>query len=145
MKPIVFTLILFAFASCKESKKQDTIEVSTLHSNTWIREIELNDSNKWEANSETNEGVLKMKNSIKMHSTNSLGEYYELAKQLNFDKNYVLKNCTMKGASHDNLHVWLLPLIAKIEALSAVKTIEEASKLKQSIEENINEYSNYFE
>ena len=51
----------------------------------------------------------------------------------------------MKGAPHDNLHVWLLPLIEKIEALSESKTVEEASKLKESIVENVNAYSNYFE
>ena len=51
----------------------------------------------------------------------------------------------MKGDSHDNLHVWLLPLIAKIDALSEAKTIEDAAKLKQSIKENMNAYFDYFE
>jgi len=37
-----------------------------------------------------------------------------------------------------------LPLIAKIDALSEAKTIEDAAKLKQSIEENINGYADYF-
>ena len=51
----------------------------------------------------------------------------------------------MKGASHDNLHVWLYPLIQKIGALSDTNNLVEASKIKQSIEENINAYGTYFQ
>ena len=144
MKPIFYVLILFALVSCKESKKQDAAEINDLYSNSWVQEIKLDNGTKWQSNSETNEGVLKMQINIKDMSTNTLEEYYELAEKLNVDKNYVIKNCTMKGDSHDNLHVWLLPLIAKIDALSEANTIEEAAKLKQSIEENVNEYSDYF-
>lgn len=160
MKYIIFTISLLVFVGCKDNENQKTKTVkqaekpqkeginqdtAKVYLNTWINEITLNDGNKWQANAATNEGVLKMKNSIKIHETNSLQEYYQLAKQLDSDKNFVIKNCTMKGASHENLHVWLLPLMAKIEALSKTKSIEVASKLKQSIAENINEYANYFE
>ena len=144
MKPIFYVLMLFALVSCKQNKKQEAAEVNDLYSNSWTQEIKLDNGKKWQANSETNEGVLKMQNSIKDFSSNTLEGYYELAEKLNVDKNYVIKNCTMKGDSHDNLHVWLLPLIAKIDALSEANTIEEAAKLKQSIEENINEYADYF-
>ncbi|OYX28157.1 MAG: hypothetical protein B7Z06_02310 [Flavobacteriales bacterium 32-35-8] len=162
MKHVIITFILLALIGCKDSKTQDTkkesVEQSTeihnehiaqdasgVYANAWTSEIQLNDGNKWQANAETNEGVLKMKKSIKEQTTNSLQDYYQLAEQLNIDKNYVVKNCTMKGASHDNLHVWLLPLMEKIEVLSEAKSIEDAAKLKQSITENINAYSNYFE
>ena len=144
MKPIFYVLMLFALVSCKQNKKQEAAEVNDLYSNSWTQEIKLDNGKKWQANSETNEGVLKMQNSIKDFSSNTLEGYYELAEKLNVDKNYVIKNCTMKGDSHDNLHVWLLPLIAKLDALSEANTIEEAAKLKQSIEENVNEYSDYF-
>ena len=144
MKHLFLAISLLALISCKNNKKEEVIEVNSLYSNTWIKEIKLNDGNKWQANSETNEGILKMQNSIKTQPTNTLVEYFALVEQLNVDKNYVIKNCTMKGASHDNLHVWLLPLIAKIDALSEAKTIEDAAKLKQSIKENINGYADYF-
>lgn len=147
MKKTVFIILLIAtvVTSCKNTEKEEVIDVNSLYSNAWVKEIELNDGNKWQANSETNEGILKMKNSIKTQSTNTLVEYFALVEQLNVDKNYVIKNCTMKGDSHDNLHVWLLPLIAKIDALSEAKTIEDAAKLKQSIKENMNAYFDYFE
>jgi len=160
MKHVIFAISLLALISCKDSKNQEKVintdaveathegyngEASNLYANSWIKEIETNDGGKWEANAETNEGVQKMQNNIKIQSTNTLDAYHKLAEQLNDDKNYVIKNCTMKGAPHDNLHVWILPLMEKIEALSESKTVEEASKLKQSIVENVNAYSNYFE
>jgi len=160
MKHVIFAISLLALISCKDSKNQEKVintdaveathedyngEASNLYANSWIKKIETNDGGKWEANAETNEGVQKMQNNIKIQSTNTLDAYHKLAEQLNDDKNYVIKNCTMKGAPHDNLHVWILPLMEKIEALSESKTVEEASKLKQSIVENVNAYSNYFE
>tara|TARA_R110002096_G_scaffold280740_2_gene474852 strand:+ start:2924 stop:3397 length:474 start_codon:yes stop_codon:yes gene_type:complete len=155
---------LLALVSCKDNKNQesktkmDTVEesadvkeehhndeASNVYENAWIKEIVMNNGAKWEANAETNEGVQKMQNSIKTQTTSTLYEYHKLAEQLNEDKNYVIKNCTMKGASHDNLHIWLLPLMAKIEALSESKTIEDAVKIKHSINENISAYKNYFQ
>lgn len=160
MKHVIFAMSLLALASCKDSKKQETHlntddvevtnghdndEATNLYENDWTGVIETDNGAKWEANSETNEGVKKMLNSIKTQTTSTLDDYHKLAELLNTDKNYVIKNCTMKGGSHDNLHVWLLPLMEKIEALSETKTVDDASKLKQSINENINEYNTYFQ
>ncbi|WP_158840333.1 hypothetical protein [Polaribacter sp. L3A8] len=145
MKQLFLTIILITLVSCKDGKKEVSIETNGVYSNTWVKEIKLNNGDKWLANSETNEGILKMKKSLKKASTNTLEEYYQLAEKLNNDKNYVIKNCSMKGDSHDNLHIWLLPLMAKIDALSKTKTTEDAAKLKQSIEDSINAYADYFE
>ena len=65
MKPIFYVLMLFALVSCKQNKKQEAAEVNDLYSNSWTQEIKLDNGKKWQANSETNEGVLKMQNSIK--------------------------------------------------------------------------------
>ena len=163
MKYLIFTMSLLALVSCKDNKNQETEnkekavetsvettnehhehETSNIYANAWTNDIELNNGSKWQANIETNEGVERMKKSLKTQTTNSLEDYSKLVEQLNVDKNYVIKNCTMKGDSHDNLHVWLMPLIEKIEALSEAKTLEEAAKLKQSIEENVNAYDSIF-
>jgi len=164
MKHLVFAMGLLALVSCKDSKNQENInnknvveqsrettnqhhqdEVSNVYDNSWTEEIEMNNGTKWKADAVTNEGVQKMQNSINTRALNTLDDYHQLAEKLNDDKNYVVKNCTMKGASHDNLHVWLLPLMVKIEALSETKSAEDASKITHSIEENINAYDNYFQ
>jgi hypothetical protein len=151
---IIILLITTVLTSCKNTENKVEITTSKevvkeqetdILSTAWMDNIQLNNGVKWEANAETNKGVQEMQNSLKTQVVSTLEDYHKLAELLNNDKNYVIKNCTMKGASHDNLHVWLLPLMAKIDVLSETKTIEDASKLKHSIEENINIYQTYFQ
>lgn len=164
MKHLIFAMSLLAFVGCKDNKKEDnktemnTVEqpaemkeehhdevASNVYENAWTNEITMNNGAKWQSDAPTNEGVKQMQNTIKTITTNTLDDYHKLAEKLNDNKNTVVKNCTMKGAPHDNLHVWLLPLMDKIEALSETETVEDASKIKQSIEENINGYYTYFQ
>jgi ABC-type Zn2+ transport system substrate-binding protein/surface adhesin len=147
---IIVTLI----ASCKNTDHKTeittsiaptTAQIDTLLQTAWINDLRLNNGIKWEANRETTEGVLKMQTLLQSETTHTIEEYVHLASKLNVVKNEVVKECTMKGASHDNLHLWLYPLIKKIKALSEVNSLEEASKLKQSIEENLKVYATYFQ
>jgi len=50
----------------------------------------------------------------------------------------------MEGPSHDNLHVWLYPLIKKIEQLQKTETTNEGAKTLADIIENLNAYYTYF-
>ena len=99
---------------------------------------------KWQANPETTVGVNNMLKLLKSGDLKTVADYHNLASQLNEEKNFVIKECTMKGASHDNLHIFLLPLIEKIDALGKVSTTTEGSEITASIEENLNGYYNYF-
>ncbi len=112
--------------------------------NSWVDEIQLDNGNKWEANLETTEGVDKMENLIKSSEKETVEDYHHLASELNDVKNFVVKECTMKGPSHDNLHVFLHPLIEKIDALGKVSTVEEGHLLTESITENLKGYYDYF-
>ncbi|WP_157206476.1 hypothetical protein [Mariniflexile maritimum] len=160
MKHAIFIIGLLAFISCKDKNQQETStqntnseathqhhqnETSTVYQNSWTADMQLNNGGKWPANIETNEGVENMKNILKTQPTITIEDYHQLAAQLNDAKNDVVKKCTMEGPSHDYLHVWLVPLIEKIEVLSETKNSEDAAKIKSSIVENINMYSNYFQ
>ena len=155
---------LLSLLGCKDTKKEETttpkekIELqndasenqhqesnSIAYDNSWTTDIQLDNGEKWEANIETNEGVNRMLDNLKTQQTETLEAYHQVAKLLNDDKNYIAKSCTMKGASHDNLHIWLLPLIAKIDGLSKTATVEEAANIKKSIKDNISAYSDYFQ
>lgn len=113
--------------------------------NSWVNEINLDNGNKWDANKETTEGVHKMLSLVQTSEQKTLEDYQSLAKDLNEAKNYLVKECTMEGPSHDNLHVLLHPLIEKIEALGKVSTVNEGSVVTASIKENLNAYSKYFQ
>ncbi|MGO2359090.1 hypothetical protein [Mesonia sp.] len=129
-------------------KKDDTKEMATKsHSmnNAWVEEIKLDEGSKWEANLETTEGVDKMLNLVKSSKTESVKDYHSLASDLNETKNFVVKKCTMEGPSHDNLHIFLHPLIEKIGALGKVSNADEGAEIKASIKENLEGYYTYFQ
>lgn len=154
---IATAMTVFFTLGCKDNKKHDVetpadikIEDGVVHQeefaidNSWTDEISLNDNQKWTANSETTEGVENMLDLLESTPTESVADYHLLAEKLNDEKNYVVKECTMEGPSHDNLHVFLHPLIDKVEALSNVTNVGEGAIVKESIEENLRQYYNYF-
>ena len=163
-KTILTAAILSAFLiSCNDNKpKNETTEMveatEAVHehhgeelaaethelNNSWINEINLDNSKKWDANIETTEGVEKMLKLFKSSDPKTVEDYHALASKLNEEKNVLVKKCTMEGPSHDNLHVFLHPLIEKIEALGKVSTVEEGWKVSESVKENLKLYYNYF-
>lgn len=165
MKKVIFTAVILSaiLIGCKDNKEnkiETSVETEAIHehtealsdhdhgvmalNNAWLDEIQLNEGKKWDANSETTQGVDKMAEIMKNNSANTVEEYHHLASELNDQKNFVVKECTMTGPSHDNLHVFLHPLIEKIDALSKVETVDNAEDITASIKENIEEYYNYF-
>lgn len=154
---IAFITVSFLFIGCKDHpkegksvKKNDTEHMkqpaqSNTDGNSWVQGIKTNDGAKWIANPETNEGVVRMQSVITTSKPKDLNDYFSIADALNKEKNYVIKECTMKGPSHDNLHLWLLPLIKKIDALKEAESLAEAQHIYKSIEQNVNAYDNFFE
>tara|TARA_R110000868_G_scaffold4211_1_gene26380 strand:+ start:26548 stop:27018 length:471 start_codon:yes stop_codon:yes gene_type:complete len=147
-------LLVTVITGCKNTnnkeeikKPNDVVQIpeTDIFSTTWMNDMQLNNDAKWAANLETTEGVEKMKEVLQTQSTLTIGDYHQLAGKLNDVKIKIVKECTMKGASHDNLHIWLYPLIEKINVLSKTGSLNEASKIKQSIIENLEVYPNYFE
>lgn len=111
---------------------------------SWLEEIELDNGNLWNANPETIEGVENMRRHIQTASLSDAESYRKLGEKLNEEKNYIVRECTMTGASHDNLHMWLHPLIEQISTLSDTPTVEEGNYLVTDIEERLTRFYDYF-
>ena len=154
---IVYLMVLsLTLVSCKQSAKEsqkatDSHSVqqeigSDLHlDNDWVNEIALDNGSKWEANVETTMGVAAMTKLIAEAKTSTKEDYNKLGNGLNDLKNIIVKECTMTGASHDNLHVFLHPLIDKIELLQNAATADEGAKIKANITEHLQGYYSYFD
>lgn len=152
---LLIALVFLAFTTCKQAAKEEQKNTETqtetqmveaeLHQNDeWVDEIVLNNGVKWQANQETTEGVRTMLSLINESKLSSSEDYKKLGDDLNEVKNTVIKECTMKGASHDNLHVWLHPLIEKIELLQNTESTEAGLKLTSNIKEHLEGYYEYF-
>lgn len=165
MKRTILTisfLALFTLLNCKNETKSSINEPSNSEENFqnrqkkqrkkqgeeegdgWKHQIKLNKGEKWSANPETNEGVLKMQRLIKDSPKQTLEDYRKLATELNEVKNHIIKECTMEGASHDNLHIWLYPLIRRIDNLIAADNLSKANNITVKISEILNDYHSYF-
>jgi len=164
MKKTIFIgsiLLSISIIGCKnQSQQEDTLQEVTMEqeeqtpddsaekdfnlSNNWIHDIALNGSEKWEANPETTEGVENMLDLINETETETIEDYHNLGSKLNEEKNYIIKECTMEGPSHDNLHVFLHPLIDKVDALLETQSATEAEEIVQSMKTNLQKYYDYF-
>lgn len=165
MKKTLLSIAMMAFilSSCNNKKEEavieqstqepvevvshedhDTHQASSVLNNDWMNEIQMNNGSQWAANIETTDGVNDMLKLISETKTETVEDYLGLADKLNSRKNTLVKECTMTGPSHDNLHVFLHPLIEKINVLLETKTTEEGAETLKSITDNLNAYTTYF-
>lgn len=155
MKPfiIIASTVLVLMAGCREKETtvnnssqvaEETIRHPQGQQEVWKKDIQLNQGTQWTANRETTEGILEMTRLLSQASPSSPDEYRELGNALNEEKNLVIKRCTMKGPSHDNLHIYLQPLIGKIGELQEVHSAEKGEQLISEIQEHLKAYHSYF-
>lgn len=157
---LIAVLLLMTIIGCKENTtKTETTAIETttptdkriaemlddpILSNDWKKEIELDGSQKWEANEETTQGVHNMLRIMENTAVGPEMDFKALGTKLKSQINVVIQKCSMKGASHDNLHVFLMPLIEKVDALQKPNDIEKNKALVASIYYNLEAYDSYF-
>src|SRR5680860_482143 len=143
-KTAILGLVLsISLLGCKETQKEETTiteqtaaehkEYSHGDQNNWMNQIQLDNRSKWKANIETTEGIQAMSSRIAEDESISIKHYKKLASDLNDLKNNIIKDCTMEGESHDNLHVFLVPLIDKIDALGEVNSVHKGAEITRDI------------
>lgn len=150
---IISFFLLLLLAGCKEKEaqavtpeapeKEEIIE-DLQEEPAWKQDIQLNNGQQWQANTETTEGILKMTELIEKSKPSNPEDFRRLGNELNEEKNLVIKRCTMKGPSHDNLHIFLQPLIGKIGELQVVETTEKGQQLLTEIMKHLEAYHSYF-
>jgi len=126
------------------TEKDKPIQENSTSAKSWMDEISLNNGSKWEANPETTKGIKNMIRNINQTKPETVVEFQELGTKLNDEKNDIIKKCTMKGPSHDNLHIFLYPLINKIKDLMTVNSVTEGSKITTNIQAHLEGYNLYF-
>ena len=152
--------LLTTVISCKDNTtNKETTDVETTRptdkriaeilddpilSNDWKEEIQLDGTQKWQANEETTQGVRNMLRIMENTDVGPEMDFKALGTKLKSEINVVIQKCSMKGASHDNLHVFLMPLIEKVDALQEENDIEKNKALVASIYYNLEAYDTYF-
>jgi len=107
-------------------------------------QLKLDSGKKWLANFETQLGVEKMDSIISSYKVQSTEDYRILGDMLSEQTGYIIKNCTMKGEPHDQLHVVLVPMLEQISTLKESKNISKLEQAKTNLEVLIDKYKDYF-
>ena len=114
-------------------------------SNHQKSDINLNNGEKWIVNSEMKPHIEKSKELLKKYNSTKGNDYKQLAEDLKDQNNALIKSCTMKGESHDELHKWLHPHMGIIEDLSNAKDLNEAETIISRLEASFKTYDKHFQ
>lgn len=139
-------LCLSLLMGCKNKHgHKDDNTVSSVETNSIdTLQLKLDNGKKWLANFETQLGVEKMDSIISSYKVHSTQDYRILGDKLSEQTGYIIKNCTMKGESHDQLHVVLVPMLEQISTLKESENISKLEQAKSNLEVLIDKYKDYF-
>jgi hypothetical protein len=108
--------------------------------------VQLDNGEKWQANSETTEGIYSMIRSTKeLMSSGSatIEDYRTLGVSLQKDFNTIFEKCTMTGESHEQLHNYLLPMVDMVKTFEE-KDIAACDKALPEFKDYLGSYFQYF-
>ena len=107
-------------------------------------QLKLNNGGKWEINAEMTPYIEEGMKILADYIANQETDYHTLADQLEKQNWKLIKNCTMEGESHDQLHNWLHPHMAMIEELEDAENQEEAKVAVEKLAASFDVYRVHF-
>ncbi len=118
--------------AAKEKKKEKTLQ--------------LNDGEKWLSNPETTAGIERMIALINEEvKEDGILPYQLKGEALNAEMKIIFSKCTMHGEAHEQLHLFLIPLVKEFRQLEEAESKEEAIVQQENILSYLNKYATYFE
>ncbi len=114
--------------------------VDTVHSH---HTLQKNGDQKWLMDTHTRDTLAAMQETIQQTKpeTMSVDQRISMGQSLDQSLDKLIKGCTMQGASHDALHLYLSELMPAISALKSNGGLQEASL----VEDLLLKYQTYFE
>lgn len=142
---LLIIIVLF-FMSCKNETHKNNSNTTKVEEVTVEESIKLKLDNgqKWIANEETHIGIKNMDSIIKAFKSEANKDYILLGGALSKQTSFVIKNCTMKGEPHDQLHEVLVPMLDEISILRESESKDESENALGKLESLIKNYFNYF-
>lgn len=144
----VFSLLLFGCGNSTNEKSNNRTEVAEhneYHHDDESEALKLNSGTKWIVNEEMKPFILEAEGILNQYIESKSQDYQNLAAQLKEKNSGLIKSCTMKGESHDELHKWLYPHIELIESLSKAESTEQANKFITDLQASFSTYNQHFQ
>ncbi len=106
--------------------------------------LELNQGAKWVVNEEMKPHVLASEKAFMDYQATKDQDYKALAGVLKEHTDKLIASCTMKGKSHEQLHLWLHPHMTLIKELSTAPSQTEADAVLEKLDASFKTYHAYF-
>ncbi|MCK5401687.1 MAG: hypothetical protein KAJ28_08630 [Flavobacteriaceae bacterium] len=139
----MLAIIILLISACKNESNNNVTKTTKTQEITKYDTlaISLNNNEKWIANKETHVGVSKMDSLISSFDND---KYQYLTNNLSELTSYIIKNCSMKGEPHDQLHIVLVPMLDEISALKETTDNEERKTIIKNLQALIDIYFQHF-
>lgn len=143
---VIFSVLLLIMSCRSETKTTNNDQDPEVEqiSITDSLPLRLNAGKKWISNTETHEGIIKMKTIISTFEKESDKHYKVLGDSLAKQTSYIIKHCSMKGESHDQLHVVLIPMLDEISILREENNLDKSIIALQNLERLMAAYFKFF-
>lgn len=138
-----FILIVSCNNTNSDEKSENVPQKEIQQTNT--DEISLNNNEKWAVNEEMKPFILEAEIILNEYLETKAIDYQTLASQLKEKNKGLIQNCSMKGASHDELHKWLHPHMDLIDLLAKSESNQDAQLIVQQLEKSFDTFHLYFE
>lgn len=142
---LVISLLMFSCTNKAATDQSVAATEATNHEEQQHGVMELNQGQKWLVNEEMKPFVIEAKEILETYVAINSSDYKTLATQLKEKNSGLIKSCTMKGESHDELHKWLHPYIQLLDKLSKAETKESAEEIIQEVQQSFQIYNSHFQ
>lgn len=137
--------------SCKKRTKEndnykqtEKVVKTDEHHQSQSNGIVLDNGKLWVANSETTTGVENMINIMNsFNKKENVEAYGKLTEELKSEFTMIFQKCTMTGESHNQLHIFLVPIKDLFETLPS-SDLKQCQKSFGKLNKHLVEYKKYF-
>ncbi len=107
--------------------------------------LSLDGTKKWVMDEHTRDVMAKTGQTLAQADTDSIEGLHQMARTLQKELDSLISGCTMDGAAHDELHVFLMAWIPKVDSLKKVEDVDEGKATVAHLEAMLVTYGQYFE
>lgn len=155
-KKIVTGLMIFSFFACNQANQEGNgasagtapVEEHAPAEETHAAELTLNKGSKWNTDESTRlhaANLMALTSAFNKKEVTSIAGYHSLAADLQKELGALVKDCRMKGADHEALHLWLSPVMKQTADLKAAVTPDEGKKITAHLTSDIQKFNQYFQ
>ena len=156
IKILLSVLIGFSLLSCNNENKEERavgprsepIEEQAVSEETHAGELSLNKGVKWQTDESTRIHAAKLNTAIDGFNAienPDLAAYHAFAAGMQNELGGLVKDCKMKGADHDALHLWLEPVMKDVAELKKVSTASAGKQTADRLTADVKKFNQYFE